>query len=473
MIRILGQGATTCDGVTRREAMRVGALSLLAGAARTSSNRAFAAPLEGATLRPRARSVILINLFGGPPHMDMFDLKPEAPDRVRGEFKPIATSVPGLHIGELLPQIARIMDRATLIRTYSHKYNSHNPYNVLTGFDGGNDQENYYAKRTDHPSIAAVSQRAGIGRGELVPYVILPAFPGYSQGLRRAGPYGGYLGSQYDPLFTTCDPKFDRESKGFYDPVVPRGVPIAPTAGGSLELTADRLDRRRSLLQQLDADLAAAERIQDTARLRALERRAFELISSSKVRAAFDVTKETAATIERYGQNLWGASTLIARRLVEAGSTFVSVNWESNGGGHWDFHENNFGMLRAHLPILDQMVTALVTDLDSRGMLDETLVVVMGEMGRSPTINGKAGRDHWPQCGFVLLFGGGVKRGYVHGSTDKFAAYPTDRPVSAGDLAATMYHLIGVDPETTVPDLADRPIFISHGGRPVHEIMAT
>jgi hypothetical protein len=473
MIRILGRGATTCDGVTRREAMRVGALSLLAGAGQGASASTQAAASDVRANIPRARSIILINLFGGPPHMDMFDLKPNAPDTVRGEFKPIASSVPGLHIGELLPQIAGIMDRATLIRTYSHKYNSHNPYNVLTGFDGGNDQENYYAKRTDHPSIAAVSQRAGIGRGELVPYVILPAFPGYSQGLRRAGPYGGYLGSQYDPLFTTCDPKFERESKGFYDPVVPRGVPIAPTAGSGIELSADRLDRRRTLLEQLDVDLAAAERLREIDRVRGLKRKAFELISSTKVRGAFDITKESEATIERYGKNLWGASTLIARRLVEAGSTFVSVNWESNGGGHWDFHENNFGMLRVHLPVLDQIVSALVTDLDSRGLLDETLVILMGEMGRSPTINRAAGRDHWPQCGFVLLFGGGVKRGYVHGSTDKFAAYPTDRPVSAGDLAATIYHLIGIDPDTSVPDLADRPINISHGGRPVFDIMAT
>ena len=472
MIRILDEGATLCDGLTRREAMRIGSLALLGASVPSLMQAADQTRLTGRAMPARAKGVILINLFGGPPHMDMFDLKPNAPDRVRGEFRPIATAVPGLQVCELLPKIARLMDRATLIRTYSHRYNSHNPYNVLTGFDGGNDRENYYAKRTDHPSIATVCQHMGLGQGGIAPYVIMPAFPGYSQGLRRAGPYGGYLGSQFDPLFTTCAPKFSRESKQDYDPVVPLGAPVAPTADLQLELTANRMDRRRTLLEQLDASLLATEHAPAPAPASGHTRKAFELLSSPKIRAAFDITGEPKSIVDSYGANLWGSSVLIARRLIEAGSLFVTVNWEAKSGGHWDLHENNFGMLRVNLPILDQITAALVTDLERLGMLDETLVVVMGEMGRSPTINAKAGRDHWPQCGFVLLFGGGVKRGFVLGSTDKLAAYPTDRPVSAGDLAATLYQLLGVDPDTAVPDLTGRPIPISHGGQPVLELMA-
>jgi hypothetical protein len=479
MLRILGSGSRLCDGVTRREAMRVGSLALfgtslpsfLAAAekARMLQTRS-ASPDAGAAGKTRAKAVILINLFGGPPHLDMFDLKPRAPANVRGEFRPIATSLPGVQICELMPQIAKLMDRATLIRTYSHKYNSHNPYNVLTGFDGGNDQENYFAKRSDHPSMASVCQWVGMWRDRQLPYVVMPAFPGYSQALRRAGPYGGYLGSHFDPVFTTCEPKYSRESKGDYDAVVPLGVPLPPTSEAA-ELTADRLDLRRTLLAQLDAKLEAADRSRAAERMGHFQRKAFALLSSSKVRAAFDLSAEPAELVDRFGRNLWGASALIARRLVEAGSTFVTVNWEAKQGGHWDLHENNFGMLKANVPILDRFVSALVTDLADRGLLDETLVVVMGEMGRTPHINAKAGRDHWPQCGFSLLFGGGTKRGCVVGATDKLAAYPIDRPVSAGDLAATIYELLGVDPHTTVPDLTGRPIHVAHGGDVVWEVI--
>lgn len=466
MLRLFGQ-ATTFDGLTRRELLRVGGLSLFGGLTLPQ----FLAAGE-AHPAAKAKSVILLNLFGGPPHQDMFDLKPDAPANVRGEFKPIATSVPGTQVCELLPNIAKLMDRATLIRTYSHKYNSHNPYNVLTGFDGGKDAENYFAKRTDHPSIGSICHFRNVGRDDVPRYVTMPAFPGYSQALRRAGPYGGYLGSQYDPLFTVCDPRYERESKGDYDCVIPQGIPTPPSLGALPDLTADRLEQRYSLMEQLDRDLIAAEQSGTIARMDGLKQKAFSLLSSSKTRNAFDVSQESEATRAEYGPSLWGSSVLIARRLVEAGSTFVTVHWEAKRGNHWDLHENNFGMLRAQLPVLDQIVNALVRDLEQRGLLDQTLVVVMGEMGRSPQVNGKAGRDHWPQCGFSLLFGGGTKRGVVVGRTDKQAAWPADRPVSAGDLVATIYQLLGIPPTWTVPDLEGRPIPISHGGSPVKEAMA-
>ncbi len=197
MLRILGRNATACDGLTRRDLLAVGGISLFGGLTLPTLLRAEQA--GGKSHSSAAKSVVLLNLFGGPPHLDMFDLKPNAPENVRGEFKPISTSVPGLQISELLPKTAKLMDRATLIRTYSHKYNSHNPYNVLTGYDGGKDRENYFAKVTDHPGMGSICQYLDIGPKDIPRYVMMPAFPGYTQALRRAGPYGGYLGGQYDP----------------------------------------------------------------------------------------------------------------------------------------------------------------------------------------------------------------------------------------------------------------------------------
>jgi hypothetical protein len=468
MLKVLGSNSRACDGVSRREALRVGGLSLFGGM--TLPTLLQAAEQGGVHHAPKADSVILLNLFGGPPHQDMFDLKPDAPENVRSKYKPISTSVPGLQVCEKMPRIASIMDRATLIRTYSHKYNSHNPYNVLTGYDGGSDRDNYFSKITDHPSMAAVCQHFGHKTKGIPFHVLMPAFPGYSQSLRRAGPYGAYLGSQYDPLFTTIDAKVkDPDLKGDYEPQVARGIPRPPTVQAFEDLTVDRLSTRNSLLGQLDDQLNRVEQSGSIERLDKFRKIAFQLLTSSKTRAAFDIEQESQATRDHYGDNVWSNSVLIARRLVEAGSKFITIHWESKGNNHWDLHGNNFKMLDSHLPQLDQLVPALVLDLEERGLLDRTLVVVMGEMGRTPTINSKAGRDHWPQCGFSLLFGGGMKKGCVIGATDKHAAYPIDRPVSAGDMAATIYHLLGLNSKLTVPDLQNRPIHISHGGSPVFE----
>ncbi len=470
MLRVFGGKTAACDGIMRREVLKVGALSLLGPFSLPRLLRAEKQkPLRDSA---PAKSVVLLNLFGGPPHMDMFDLKPDAPDGVRGELNPISTSVPGLQVSELLPKIATLMDRATLIRTYSHRYNSHNPYNVLTGFDGGNDSENYFAKVTDHPSMGSICQYLGMGRNDIPPYVVMPAFPGYSQALRRAGPYGGYLGSQYDPLFTVCQPEFAHKAKADYYNVEAKGFPEAPSLDAIPELTADRFERRWSLLQQFDQSLARVESTGAGERLNQYQQQAFALLSSSKTRAAFNIQSEPQEVRDLYGSHVWGSSMLMARRLVEAGSTFVTVNWEAENGNHWDLHGNNFGMLRSLCPPLDQLVSAFVHDLEQRGLLESTLVVVMGEMGRSPKINRKAGRDHWPQCGFSLLFGGGTKRGVVIGETDQHAGYPIERPVSAGDMVATIYELLGIDPQMTVPGLDGRPIHISHGGTPVLEAIA-
>jgi hypothetical protein len=468
MLRVLGHPTAACDGITRRDLLRAGSLALLG----------TALPVTASTRSGhfgQAKSVILIDLFGGPSHIDTFDPKPDAPKEIRGEFDTIPTVLPGVRVCEHLPRLAGMLDRLCVVRSVSHRYNSHNPYGVMTGFDGGNDRENYFAKPSDHPGMGAVCQSFGLGRrGDLPGYVVLPAFPGYSQGLRRAGPYGGYLGSRYDPLFSTCEPTWAKPTVGdkdFYDPtLVPIGDPKLPAL--TSDLTLDALDKRRSLVEQFDRAALALDSSPAAAGHGARRRQAFDLLLSASARRAFDLEKEPLALRERYGRDLFGSSTLLARRLVESGVTFVAVHTEAKGNGHWDTHENNFNMLRQWLlPFLDRAVSALLTDLADRGLLDTTLVVVTGDMGRTPRINPKAGRDHWPQCGFCLFAGGGTKAGLVYGSTDRTAAFPKEHPVSAGDLVATIYHLLGVDPEATVPDQTGRPTHISHGGRVVTGIV--
>ena len=473
-IQVMRDVAGACGGLTRREILRVGGLSLFGS---MTLPRILRAGGEATSRRPgRAKSILLLNLYGGPSHLDMFDMKPKAPLEIRGEFQSIPTSVPGLQICEHLPKLARWMHRGTLIRSVTHGYNSHNPYAMLTGFTGGDDRENYYTKRSDHPGISAVCQYMNLGPRELPSSVFLPALPGYSQGLRRAGPYGGYLGKQFDPMFADCAPKFDREfdqEKSFYDPIAPIGEPRLPSFDALPGLTIDRFRQRTTMLADVDHQLRGFEQSRDIALMNHYQHKAFELLSSGKARAAFDVSQERPEVKSSYGKSLFGTSLLVARRLIESGVPFVAVTTESRGGGHWDAHEKNFSMLKNfNLPNLDEIASALLQDLDHRELLSDTLVVIMGEMGRSPRVNGKAGRDHWPQCGFALLLGGGIKEGFVFGQSDKMGAYPTDHPVTPGDLVATMYHLLGIDSQMTLPDLTGRPIFISHGGMPIREILA-
>lgn len=472
MLRVLGTAKRLCDGVNRREVMRVGGLSLFGGLNWTQLAQAAGA---AATDRGPAKSVIMFNLLGGPSHIDMFDMKPQAPVEIRGEFSSIPTSVPGLTICELLPRLSQWMHRATLIRTFSHMFNSHDPLPFMTGFTDGNPAAQ--AMPTDPPDIGAICQYLGLGPKDLPGAVCMPCFPGSGEkGHRRRGPYGGFLGKQYDPLFTLCNPTFSREPKvKYYDPVMAVGEPVPPTAEALADMTVERLDRRRSLMSQIDSEFARTQESSAIDTMSEAQRRAFLLLTSGRTRDAFDLNLEPASIREAYGRHLPGASLLIARRLVESGVPFVSVHQEifDYYGHSYDMHSNNFSMLRnLNLPLLDQVIPALLQDLDSRGLLDSTLVVVMGEMGRTPKVNASAGRDHWPQCGFSLLFGGGVKQGLVYGSTDSIGAYPDSHPVSPADFVATIYQLMGIDPHMTVPDRSGRPIFIAHGGEPVHEIIA-
>ncbi len=471
MFNILGHSNRACDGMTRRSLLTA-ACGLALGGPLLSAKPQAAIPQAA---RGRVRSVILIDLFGGPSHIDTFDPKPDAPVEIRGEFGVIRSSVPGVLVTEHLPRMSEWMNRTCLIRTVSHPYNSHNPYGVMTGYTGGQDQRDYFSSPTNHPSMGSVCHYAGLTRPDVPPYVVLPAYPGYSQGLRRAGPYGGYLGSQYNPLFSQCNPTFNREvdaARDFYNPTLrPIGDPVLPSLEASI--TLDALDRRRTLLEQVNQHASRLDSSRAIEMMGIRQRQAFDLLMNANTRGAFDLEREPMSVRDRYGRDLFGSSTLLARRLVEAGVTFITIHTESRANGHWDTHSNNFNMLRGWLlPYLDRVLAALFEDLTQRGLWEQTLVMVTGDMGRTPRINANAGRDHWPQCGFCLFAGGGVRSGHVHGRTDRQAGYPTEFPVTPGDLCATVYHLLGLDPHMMVPDQTGRPLHIAHGGDPIRAILA-
>lgn len=493
MLRVLGSPRRLCDGVTRREVLQAGSIGLFGGMtlAEVSAAEAAAAAPEGARLhaahragwvRPgRAKSVLLLYLMGGPPQQDTFDLKPDAPAEVRGEFKPIRTSAPGIEICELLPRTARWMHRSAIVRSVSHKGGDHNPLPSMTGFDGPSTSGNILQPGgSDPPSMGSVCEYLGLGGGGLPSYFYLPCYLGWGQAIRRPGPYAGFLGPQYDPAFSECDPRTDQPAKPAFPQVV-RGTPRLPALAPSL--TADRLERRRSLRGQFDAGLRDLERGGGLERaLAGTDRsyqRAFDLLTSPAARAAFDLEREDPRQRERYGPSLFGETALLGCRLIEAGARFVTVTWDlfwerlqvDHDG--WDTHVQNFKLLREfHLPYFDLAYSALMADLESRGLLEETLVVVMGEMGRTPAINKNAGRDHWTHCYSVLFSGAGIRGGSVHGRSDRQAAYPEEDGVGPGDICATIYHCLGIDPEMPVHDPTGRPFPIAHGGRPIRGVLA-
>jgi hypothetical protein len=319
------------------------------------------------------------------------------------------------------------------------------------------------------------------GKPDLPAYVYMPCYLGWGQAIRRPGPYGGYLGKRFDPLFTECNPYGDKDAPAPVPgrPQVVRGEPYLPDSVLSAEMTLDRLVQRRTLLEQIDDELRRVERGNSVTQFDRTQQRAFSVLTSAATRAAFDLTQEDPRLVDRYGRTLFGQSTLIGRRLVEAGVRFVNVTWDlfwdriKIDYDCWDTHTKNFAILRENkLPYLDQTFTALLEDMEGRGLLDETLVVIMSEMGRTPKVNGSAGRDHWTFCYSVLFAGAGIQGGTVYGSSDSNAACVKDRPVSTSDICATIYHCLGIDPELALPDRTGRPIAIAHGGRPIHDILA-
>jgi hypothetical protein len=338
-----------------------------------------------------------------------------------------------------------------------------------------------HPRDTDPPSMGSVCEFLNKKQGDLPAYVYLPCWLGWGQAFRRAGPYGGFLGKRYDALTTECNPHGDKDApppKPGYPQVV-RGMPYLPDSNLQGDLTIDRLNQRRSLLQQIDDQLRRVETQPAVGQFDRTQQRAFQLLTSAKTRAAFDLTNEDPKLLDRYGRTLFGHSTLIARRLVESGVRFVNVTWDlfwdriKVDYDAWDTHTRNFPILKENkLPYLDQTYTALLEDLDRRGLLDETLVVVMSEMGRTPRINANAGRDHWTFCYSILLAGAGIRGGSVYGASDAHAAYVKDKPASTADICATIYHCLGIDPDMPVYDRASRPVAVAQGGQPIRDVLA-
>jgi hypothetical protein len=420
---------------------------------------------QGTALPAKAKAVIFLYQFGGPSHVDMFDMKPAAPDGIRSRFGTIATSLPGLDICEHLPETARVMDKVTLVRTVHHTMKNHNSasYYALTGHAPPLDDIRLRDSLELFPSYGSVVDRlAPNGNG-------MPTFVAYPYTIRDGavtpGQHASFLGKGHDPLLITEDPN----GKDFRLPEL--ALPA--------NLSVDRLQNRRALQQLINRQTATQE---NAAGLDAFYDKTLAMLHSPKLREAFDLTAEPVELRERYGRTTYGQSCLLARRLVESGVKFVNVYFAPNIGGQtttdggWDTHGFNntfmYPILTArHLPLTDHTLPVLLDDLDQRGLLETTLVVWMGEFGRTPKLNAQASRDHWPQCYTALLAGGGVKRGYIHGRSDRTGAVPDRDGVPIEDLAATIYSLLGLDPGTEVFDKLNRPLPIA-AGRPVTGIIA-
>jgi Protein of unknown function (DUF1501) len=479
MFRIEGYPRSTCDGISRRallEAAGAGLFGmslpgLLAAEARTSP----AAP------GPRAKAVIFLFLFGGPSQLETFDLKPDAPERIRGPFRPIASRTPGLLIGEHLPRLAAISDKFCVVRTMTHPFNDHSgaAHYIQTGkiwhvpIGGG-----FNPTPGDWPAMGSVVEylaqhRPGGGDRDMPAYAVVPNSLGRLQETGqylRPGEHAGWLGRRYNPLTTAVDKK-DPSDNPYWRPCLDAELTFAiegldPGEGVRL----DRTNRRVSLLEQFDArrrDLDRTVRERDFDQFR---RRALSLVVSESTRRALDIRLEPERIRDQYGRHLFGQSTLVARRLVEAGARFVTVHYDACDGYGWDSHVHSDDVRHHLLPTFDQALSALLSDLNARGLLEETLVVALGEMGRTPQPTPRWGRGHWSTLFPAVLAGAGIRGGTVFGASDKDAAHVVDHPVSPESLAATVYHALGIDHEMRVTDPLGRPVPIVDGGRPVLDL---
>jgi hypothetical protein len=498
MLSILGPSGRLCDSWSRRELLSVGGLSLLGLSLPDVLRRramADAARPAGGIVRPdgfgRAQSVILVYLQGSPSHIDLWDPKPEAPAEIRGEFKPIPTRAPGMLVGEVLPMLAAQADHFSLVRSIGVNpkgLRNHGAaiYMLMTGHDPTNFTVTGLAvpaSREDLPSVGSVIARYRPADAGRLGYVALcsPVKEGSQIGV---GQGAGLLGATYDP-FTMYD-----------DPVQPLRLDTFTLPG---DVTLDRLHARVDLRATIDAQRdAAAKRLnsgefsyetgrrpraESTATFDAQYDKALSLVQSNAAVRAFRLDEEPAPVRERYGLTRFGQSCLLARRLVEAGTRFIQVTWPARSDdepapgpdGSWDTHRNNFPTLRNdRCPFFDRTMSALIEDLHARGLLDSTLVVAIGEFGRSPKIGapttdnvGPGGRDHWPECYSFLIAGGGVIPGQVYGESDRFGAWPKTNPVHPYDVLATIHHALGIDPTTEYHDTLNRPRRLVEHGRPI------
>ncbi|MFN0056243.1 MAG: DUF1501 domain-containing protein [Planctomycetales bacterium] len=440
---------TSRPTLDRRRWLQLSSLGWLTGGVVTVGGgaRGIASPREPQPRGKPIRSCILIFHYGGPSQLETFDPKPDAPAEVRGEYQTIQTAVPDLQISEYLPRVARVMDRMALVRSMHHPMRNHNAAaaEILTGRTPvSGDLELLADEARSYPTLGSMVNYGLGANSNVLPYVALP-YTMYNV-VQLPGQTPGFLGGAYDRFQVQGDPNHPAFRLTALD------APGERPAGG--------LQAREQLLRSLDglSDQAVVK-------MRTYQERALQLIASESVRRAFDIAQERRETRERYGRNLLGQSVLLARRLVEAGVNFVSVfDGQHNGQeANWDSHTTLFPRHRQLIPPADQALSALIEDLEARGLLDSTLVISLGEFGRTPKINKSAGRDHWPDCQTVALAGGGVRGGSVYGASDRIAAYPDRDPVSPADLAATIFWRFGIAPETEMHDQTSRPFRLAEG----------
>jgi Protein of unknown function (DUF1501) len=438
-----------CDGIDRRGFLRVGSLGGLSLAQMLQLQQAQAQ--QGITAAKKDVNCIFIFIIGGMAHQDMWDPKPGAPAEIRGEFAPIKTNVPGIQLTELLPNVAQVTDKLAILRSLTHGDPDHTAgYHVMmTGVHPGTGPafNRLTTNNNVHPALGSTVAKLGHNSGSLPPYISIPNF------LNSGGP--AFLGASCAPFVIEADPASPEFS--VRDIVLPDGV------------TTDRSLRRQDALRAVNAFERKVEMIdRQIQSLDTFYEKAYNLMTSQAAKEAFDISRESAATREEYGMTSLGQCCLMARRLVESGCRFVSIE-----NGHWDTHRKNAESLKELLvPPLDRGLAALVKDLDQRGILDTTLVVVATEFGRTPRINDMAGRDHWPAAFSVVMAGGGLKKGITIGGTDKQAAAVIDRPITPADFASTILSALGIDPQTIVHTPVGRPVQVGGGGIPITELFA-
>lgn len=466
MLSFLDHETRLCDGLSRREWMRVGGLGAF-GLSLSDLGKARAASPQSASLDGfgKAKSCIVLFMLGGPPQHETWDPKPGAPAEVRGDFGTISTSIPGTHVGELMPKTAALADRIAVLRAMATDDNAHSSsgYWMLTGYPHSpkNKENALPGSPNDWPSTAAVVRHLKGDQSSLPGSIRLPEEIWNTGRIVWPGQGAGWLGTQADPWLVTCDPN----KPGFRVPDI--ALPV--------EITPERLNQRRSLQHLMNRQFNQF----DSGPVRqwsAWQSKAADLMGDPNTQKAFAVDTESEPVRDRYGRNRFGQSVLMARRLIEAGVSLVQVNWtrwenDENVAPAWDTHAKNSQRLKeALMPPMDQAYSALLEDLEQRGMLDETLVVWMGEFGRSPKINARGGRDHWGHVFSTALAGGGIKGGAVHGQSDTQGGYPLDGRVEPQDLTATIFHCLGFSPETLIHDRLKRPFPISKG-HPIQAIL--
>ncbi|HZU38904.1 MAG TPA: DUF1501 domain-containing protein, partial [Gemmataceae bacterium] len=458
MLNLHTSGGRLCDGLSRREILRAGSLGLL-GLSLPELLRSRQAQAAQPARRGKAKSCIILFLLGGPPQHSTWDPKPEAPAEIRGEFKPISTTVPGLTVGELMPRTARIAHKLCVLRAMSSRDNAHSSsgYYMHTGHPHApmNFENANPGPPNDYPSLGAMIRWLKGDRDGLPAAMMLPNHIFNTDGSVWPGQDAGFLGHRYDPWLFTCNPATPK----FRIPEFSLPGDVPPV----------RLEGRHALLQQINRHLNQVERSGILSQFDRQSQQAFDLLRSSKARQAFNLEQEPAIVRDRYGRSPFGQSCLLARRLIQAGVSLVQVNWyrgpnEPPDNPCWDSHTKEAPRLKTVLmPAFDQGYAALLTDLSDRGLLQETLVVCMAEFGRSPKINSAAGRDHWGYVYPAVLAGGGIRGGQVYGSSDKVGGQPKEGLVRPEDLTATILHCLGFEPETAMQDSLGRPLPISRG----------